>query len=863
MNNEVFEEVQGAEGGAKAKLEKQARQLAYDTKYKVKQALAAKSGGKADPATVSKMYMAQLSKSPAPPAVKALAKKKLLGEEYVDVREFAVESVSSAILKVFVENKEEVIEEEEKKTKSGEAKFHIKVTDKKTGNSYHRYATRAKIAELRANPNIATVEMSHQGEAGTKKARKDYDGDGKVESSSKEHAGAVHNAIQRKKGGVPDGKDTRKEEVEVIDEDSRRTSNKQQTERVRSNIKSFGSNYTPPNNWDPDANRGKGEVVTRKQMEKKRRKSLRQEEVEVVDESGYFPTPESQRADEKKHNLSKDALPGRHKPQQKPTPQISRPQQLNQSHKLSGELLEAEESKIGGGNLKKLAAKATKRIDADVDGDVDTNDPKATEMGEFIPSPDGKKKIKPIVQKEDYLSDWRSELLETKDEDDEKQIDVLKKKKNKVKIMPDLGEECGVCDKCGKSPCECSKKEGEEDPRGMKTKANLVRNKLRAMGLKMSHVPEGELIEAKDEKDEKDEREKEQKTAEKGQKQTLKNIKKITGKKQRLDKEKYNLQRKGELPLNMSNELEGEQIDEGIPLALGAGAIAAGLAGWKAYQGMKTADKFKKDAEQGKGLAGKIRQRSQMLNQETEVEGEDLQEKPGDGYLGPTVKVGGKAYGIPNPIRIAQDAHDTANRTNQRKVDAVKAHGGTASMPPYKNYNRQNSTASQNLFGFQKQSFEPEGEMVSEMDLKKLKNPGAALGRAIDRVFVPPVADGTLKGKPNSKKVTEEKKPESETIEERTRYAKETGKDPQTGKESKKGGTLGGDDTHSKVMRHMQGSLRKSGGMMSSRKKPIQPQGKKKEKGAKGYQGPTPVDKIRGKLARKRAPKPDIGSRFD
>jgi len=635
MNNEVFEEVQGAEGGAKAKLEKQARQLAYDTKYKVKQALAAKSGGRADPATVSKMYMAQLSKSPAPPAVKALAKKKLLGEEYIDVREFAVESVTQALLKVFAEKKEEVveevIEEEQKKTKSGEAKFHIKVTDKKTGNSYHRYATRSKIAELRANPNIATVEMSHQGEAGTKKARKDYDGDGKVESSSKEHAGAVHNAIQRKKGGVPDGKDTRKEEVEVIDE------------------------------------------------------------------SGYFPTAASQRADEKRHNLSKDELPGRHKPQQKPTPQISRPQQLNQSHKLSGELLEAEESKIGGGNLKKLATKATKRIDADVDGDVDTDDPKSTEMGEFIPSPDGKKKIKTKVQREDFLSDWRDELFEgkKKNEDGEEIIDVMKGK-NKITVSPTIGEKlelakeehgevryCPACDKdetreeCSKGPKywdENSQPAKEEDPRGMKTKANLVRNKLRAMGLKMSHVPEGELIESKDEKDEKDEQEKEQKTTEKGQKETLANIKKITGKKQRLDKEKYTLQRKGKLPLNMSNEVEGEQIDEGIPLALGAGAIAAGLAGWKAYQGMKTANKFKNDAKQGKGLAGRIKQRSQMLNQETEVE----------------------------------------------------------------------------------------GEMVSEMDLKKLKNPGAALGRAIDRVFVPPVADGTLKGKPNTKKVTEERKPEVE-----------------------------------------------------------------------------------------------------
>ena len=44
-----------------------------------------------------------------------------------------------------------------------------------------------------------------------KKAKKDYDGDGKVESGSKEHAGVVHNAIQKKKGGKPDGQDTRSE----------------------------------------------------------------------------------------------------------------------------------------------------------------------------------------------------------------------------------------------------------------------------------------------------------------------------------------------------------------------------------------------------------------------------------------------------------------------------------------------------------------------------------------------------------------------------------------------------------------------------------------------------------------------------
>ena len=45
-----------AGGGAKEKVEKQARQLAYDTRYKVRQALKAKSGGKADPIAVKKAY---------------------------------------------------------------------------------------------------------------------------------------------------------------------------------------------------------------------------------------------------------------------------------------------------------------------------------------------------------------------------------------------------------------------------------------------------------------------------------------------------------------------------------------------------------------------------------------------------------------------------------------------------------------------------------------------------------------------------------------------------------------------------------------------------------------------------------------
>ena len=124
-----------------------------------------------------------------------------------------------------------------------------------------------------------------------------------------------------------------------------------------------------------------------------------------------------------------------------------------------------EESKIRGGNLKKLAARANKRIDADVDGDVDTNDPKSPEMGEFVPSPDGKKKIKTKARFESNIySNWRGnsqELLEVIDGayggvagiDGEKNLENPKAKtdtksnqkiteksvKNKIRINPPQG----------------------------------------------------------------------------------------------------------------------------------------------------------------------------------------------------------------------------------------------------------------------------------------------------------------------------------------------------------------------------------------------------------------------------------------
>ena len=149
--------------------------------------------------------------------------KAALYEEYT-LQEMASDSLTNALKSVFIEGVEDLQEVDTKETQEG-TKYKVRVKDRASGSSYVRYATRAKIAELRANPNISSVELTDHGSTGeddrgertaaAKGGGKDHDGDGKVESSSKEHAGVVHNAIQRKKGGTPDGQDTRKEEVEI------------------------------------------------------------------------------------------------------------------------------------------------------------------------------------------------------------------------------------------------------------------------------------------------------------------------------------------------------------------------------------------------------------------------------------------------------------------------------------------------------------------------------------------------------------------------------------------------------------------------------------------------------------------------
>ena len=93
-------------------------------------------------------------------------------------------------------------------------------------------------------------------------------------------------------------------------------------------------------------------------------------------------------------------------------------------------------------DLKKLVAKAVKRIDTDVDGDTDQNDKAKGELGEFIPGVGNKRlysSVRSKVAKESF-SNWRQDLSEVMtDETNDKPIKE-KKVNNKITVNPKLGE---------------------------------------------------------------------------------------------------------------------------------------------------------------------------------------------------------------------------------------------------------------------------------------------------------------------------------------------------------------------------------------------------------------------------------------
>ena len=387
MDKNIFEE--GPRRGHAAgdtSIEQQASQLASDIKYKARAKMKGTSGSNMSPGQVQALYRSLLGSSTAPGAVKAIVKKKLFKEQIdpgiVPVSEHVKGSASYVYTKVFLE--------------ADERKFVIKVVDKATGNTSYRKADRAKIAELRANKNIASVEITGRKEpddaykgdpkpntSGGKKAKKDYDGDGKVESGTAEYMGSRDKAIKKamaKEEFIADAKEEDKEGKKL------------------------------------DVMKGKNDIKINPSLGESIKAELAALKAERV--QAQEAAMNQQADDQKKEALAQ--------------------QQAKKDKMMKVRIL----------RNKMMAVRSGTEVNASHEMQGDS-----------------------IVEADGCAHNHE-------------------------------GEECPVHGeaKCpdGPSAEKGKKKEGEEDPRSMPAKINLAKNKLRAMGLRMSYDMEGEVVSEED-----------------------------------------------------------------------------------------------------------------------------------------------------------------------------------------------------------------------------------------------------------------------------------------------------------------------------------------------------------------------------
>jgi len=137
--------------------DKRIRQAVYDIRYRARRE-------EIPLAQAFSQYMQNASLNGA----EKLAVRKKLFEEY-EISNMISDNIATAMYKVFVEgsaeSRDEYLEELahfNKFNKSASKKYKVRVTDK-DGRSYVRFATREKIQQLRANPNIKEVEMTEYG----------------------------------------------------------------------------------------------------------------------------------------------------------------------------------------------------------------------------------------------------------------------------------------------------------------------------------------------------------------------------------------------------------------------------------------------------------------------------------------------------------------------------------------------------------------------------------------------------------------------------------------------------------------------------------------------------------------------------
>ena len=369
--------------------EERAKQAVYDIRYKARR----------DEIPLIKAYTEYMKNSSISGQERSMVKAKLFGkvsggmraEDFNPIfKDAASDNVAKALFKVFVEGTEQ--EQElisltylEEFDNPEHRKYKVRVTDKNTKRSYVRMATREKINQLRANPNIESVEMTEYGEP--------YEGERKKGSqTAKVAAGKGLDPVGQEDGDVDNDGDKDKSDKYLM--------------KRRGAIGNA--------------------IATRKEEfiheAGRKKKSDRPEQFDIV--KGI-------------HNKVNIA----------PTQGGNERVGLMAHNELDGGLI-----------VEKAMSKAQQRFMGMV---------YAAKKGEPAASPEVAQSAKEITKKE------------------AKKFASTKHKGLPEKVKEEM--DCGSDDK--------KKKGEEEDPRSIKTKDNLVKNKLRAMGLKMSYEPEGEVLE--------------------------------------------------------------------------------------------------------------------------------------------------------------------------------------------------------------------------------------------------------------------------------------------------------------------------------------------------------------------------------
>ena len=508
MSNHIVEEnpsaqpaTSGAEG-ADQKVRKQARQLAYDVRYKVKQGF--KEGQKADPVSLKRAYLSQLGKSPAPGPVKAAAKKMLVGESYdfVDITDTVKSSVSDVLNSVFTlgggKKEEEIVEADLSK------KFKVRVKDKKTGRSYVRMADRAKISELRKNPNIASVEMT--GGAGTP-----YEGEKKkgAATASVKSGKGIPGDIEKVKEefiadayGEKENPDANVKKIDVMKGKNKVTINPTQSEQVE-----------PEKDEKPKMDPKEKRVgMMKRQILQKKMQAVRsgagadivahtELEGEVIEEGKKKGLWDNIHA--KRKRGEKPAKPG-----DEDYPKTLNVESLKQARKNVGadtcwDGYKAKGTKKKNGkevpNCVKEEELMEKKAKKDYDGDGKIESGK----DEYFGSKDKaiKKAMKKEAMKEGYGSKKKKKKsygeatnklgLKTWQTMIEGSYGEIDRPVEKESDTPEV--KADVCFDAGAAIPTTIK--GTGDPRELPTAINLMKNKYRAQGIMASKEPEGKLVE--------------------------------------------------------------------------------------------------------------------------------------------------------------------------------------------------------------------------------------------------------------------------------------------------------------------------------------------------------------------------------